>query len=69
MTITAQKPVVYTKDGKPLIVAPGTEKTVGVDEWLASMSAWRNRNKNLVDRISVEEFLSDKKAEVKKGLL
>ncbi len=68
MSTVIQKPIILTKSGHALIVAPGTEKPLPADEWLQKIQEWRECNRELVARISVEEFLADKHAEVEKGL-
>lgn len=63
-----QKPVVLTKSGHSLTVAPGTEKPVPADEWLRKIGEWRKKNEKHIESISVEEFLAEKHEDVRKGL-
>ena len=62
MSTATRKPTITTPSGHTLTVAPGTEKPLPVDEWFKKLEAWRERNKEHVARISVEEFLAEKHA-------
>ncbi len=61
-------PFMVTESGRELMLKPGSGKQVSIDEWLDKVAAWRERNKVAVAKISVEEYLATKHAEVAKGL-
>ena len=68
MTTVIQKPIIMTKSGHPLTIAPGSEMPLSTDKWLQKIQEWQERNRENVSKISVETFLADKHADIKKGL-
>ena len=69
MDTTTKKPTITTASGSVLTIAPETANPLPVDEWFKRLAEWREKNKELVARISVEEFLADKHAENEKEFL
>lgn len=68
MSTVIQKPIIMTKSGHALIVAPGTEKPVSVKEMLKRRDAWLERNKDKVKGYTVADFIAEKQLDVEKGL-
>lgn len=68
MSTVSQKPIVITKSGHALIVAPGTENPVSATEMLRRRDAWLERNKEKVKGYTVADFIAEKHADVEKGL-
>lgn len=69
MSTLIQKPVILTKSGHPLIVAPGTEVPVSAKEMLKRRDAWLERNREKVKDYTVNDFISEKRLDVEKGLV
>ncbi len=68
MSTVMQKPIVITKSGHALIVAPGTEQPVSATEMLKRRDMWLERNKDRVKGYTVADFIAEKRLDVEKGL-
>ncbi len=66
--IYKKMPFVVTESGHELMLKPGSQKSGSGKEWLKKVAEWRERNKEAVARISVEEYLATKRADVESGL-
>jgi len=67
-TAAAQKTVVYTKSGKAVSVWPSTANPVDADEMVRRRDEWYARNKHLLEGYSTEQFIAEKRRDVKAGI-
>ena len=69
MTVTTvEKKVVVTPSGTTFSIRPGTENPVSVDEMIRRRDEWYARNKHLLKGYSTEQFIAEKRRDVKAGL-
>jgi len=68
MSAVIQKPVIMTKSGHALLIAPGTENPVSATEMLKRRDAWLERNKEKLKDYTVADFIAEKQVDVEKGL-
>lgn len=68
MTTSIVQPVFRTRSGKTLLVEPGTENPVPVDEMIRRRNAWHAQYRHLLKGYSVARFLEEKHEDVEKGL-
>ena len=68
MTVTAEKPVVFTASGEALSILPGTENPVSVDEMLRIRDEWLARHKNKLRGYSSDKFVAQKRRDVETGI-
>lgn len=68
MTTNTQKPVYMTESGQALLIAPGTEHPVSVDEMRRRRDEFHAKYKHLLEGYSVAEFLREKRRDVESGI-
>ncbi len=68
MTTSTTRPVFITKSGQALLVAPGTENPVSINEMIRRRDEFRARYKHLLEGYSVADFLREKHRDVEMGI-
>ena len=66
---TVRKRVVVTPSGMTLTIAPSTANPVSADEMDRQLAEWYARNKHLLEGYSSDQFVAEKRRDVKAGLL
>ena len=67
MTATVEKKVVVAPSGMSFAIAPGTENPVSADEMFRIRDEWHARNKHFLEGYSSDQFLAEKRHDVKAG--
>ncbi len=68
MTTSMMRPVFKTDSGEELLVVPGTENPVSVDEMIRRRDEFRARYGHLLEGYSVAEFLREKHRDIEMGV-
>ncbi len=68
MTTSMMRPVFTTESGEELLVAPGTENPVSVEEMIRRRDEFRARYGHLLEGYSVAEFLREKRRDSETGV-
>ena len=66
--MTIKRPVYLTKSGQALLVTPGTETPVSVDEMVRRRNEFHAQYKHLLEGYRVAEFLREKHRDIETGV-